>query len=247
MSATAVDVPVAQYPSYDDPEDLLRDLRAQGFTVSAISDGWRISSPYNDLTTVQHRGKVHGAKISDLRDMGFYPPAEFKKLKKCRECGQLFRGVQKLTQHRIDDHGYRLTCKVCGETGFMKVTDVSTHTGQAHPERTKRGRARLAAAAGETPYETAQQETEKIEEAAKPTTSAGGMGVTRPGGPGRKRSPVRKGYVEEIQAFIKLADDARDSVTALVDAYKDLYTKYQKDHKKLQDIEDRVGKLVDRF
>lgn len=233
MSTAVVDRPVAEYPSYDKTEDLLRDLRKQDFEVGEVHDGWHIVSPYSKTTTTLHRGAVPLVALQRLREMGFFPPSLVKKLKLCKECGQRFMGVQKLTQHRIDEHGYRLTCKICGKTGLMSVTDVSTHVNQAHPETTKRGRKRLGL---ETPEPTVVE-----------VTSEGPVPVTEEKKPRRKRAPVRRGYTGDIGEFMKALDEAKNALDIVGEQYKGLYKKYQLDHKKLNDIESALGKAIGKL
>ena len=229
---------VADYPQYDRVNDLIRDLKAQNFDVEEGSDAFIIKSPYVvngpplrlHKTPSDPRWSVNN--LATLKNMGFHPPSVAKHIQKCPTCGWPFTGPMTLTQHRIEEHGFTLTCKVCEQTGF---TSVKEHRQHLTEHRREAKQAEKQAAATPEP-ETSDEPVVKTE----PVKAA-------PKIKGKRRSPVRRGYVEEIAHFIQLVDTVKEDLDEVVDAYKELYKLHQGDKKRINEIENLAGRMVGKF
>ena len=251
MATAATDL---QYPSYDRPEDLARDLQAQEFAVELAGDGsYIVKAPASSNNTEPLR--IHRTPSSNrwfayllpkLKDMGFYPPGVFKKLKTCTDCGKKFYGVGRLTKHKVDEHGLTFNCKVegCGVTGFTSPGALSVHMRKNHPDQTREAKAkvkRAAKALGEVGIDpdAGRDVPERIERppVAGPEPEGRTSGTRRSG-------PVKTKYVGALGEIIEALDALDQNAQTVKRLVKELYKENQELKKSRDEIERRLEGVI---
>lgn len=218
---------MGEYPSYDSPDKLLKDLRKQDFIIEETTDGYLVYSPHNKESTVIHRSSGHSlsnAKIADLKRMGFQPPG-LKYM--CPECKMRFAAPVTVSVHRGTTHGITWDCEICGE--------------KFHNPHAKRGHVKTMHVL--TLPELQKQIDEAIvpdEGEPEPTLPTSEPIKVRRG----RAAPVKIGYVEDVSVIMEAAVELEAASTKMVAAYRELYKKYADQKRRLARIEDRLGKVI---
>lgn len=249
MATTATEV---QYPSYDRPEDLARDLRAQNFEVELAGDGaYVIKNPANNTNPLRiHRTpsspRWFANHLSQLKEMGFYPPGIFKKMRRCAECGQMFYGVGRLTKHKTDEHGLTFECKVCGQKDFTSPGALAVHMRKQHPDQTKERKAQRKQqekALGEVGIDpdAGVDVPERIE---RPPVADEPKPEGRTSGTRRRTAPVKTRYEGQLGEIMTALDALTENANTIKVLVKGLYKENQELKKARDEIERRVEGII---